>query len=844
MATSTIKLYYGTATKEWVLLPNKFFVVDDISTYLATFTPTELTNFQYIKPTLEVAINCDLSQTYSEPLKAYGIKYVSIKNSDANKTYYYFVKSAEWRGKQSVKLFLVMDVANTFKPSTDFDFTEKTKITREHKDRIALLPFTPTKIDDIDIYPEAIYVTDHTMLACYYVDTNIYLSRGQAVAFDHYGYVATITSISDLTASRILDPSEYRSARFDIDYHPETRRVNIHSFEVNILNNPVDHQYYVEFEFKINIPQHFQRKIDLQSEGLSPVLYKTEETLINRSGLLNQDWYLLYRNQNDPSEALVNPVQCYLIPENDTDVDLGATNPNGRITPVNLIYGRYYYIPIYTSPIRTITLNDGTQITGSSSRPVIVVQKASDTSLAIMVFGVQNVGGLNKINLENTYYCEYFTTTLPCSYRVRNDYYEYQLADVLDVDFPNAVWTSTSYEPFVIDGIDKFDRTDAKNIKLIKLPYIPYDFDVVSDKLILQDTDFEHVSLTQSGGGIVEVLQLKNLNIKFNYDFNIGLSPFDIFNIDYSASYLLVDKLRDDTLESKIFHSDYYQPKFVYDSFGYVFQLERMDTDYLSTIDDLEDMKIKYVVSTTINSRFMFQFIEYQSVVAKEDYNNVMPVARNNEIVLYNVPYINYIRTGFNYDVKNKQAQATSTWTSVGLGALGTLTALAFPSVPLKIAGVVASLISTAVSVKNAVVSQAQAERNIDEKMLNAKNQGTSVSGSDDVDLMSVYTSNRAKMCMYECSDVIKELLCDLFFYTGYVANRMGLPHLHTRRNFDYIEADIVINDKVNMSDEIMQELVGLYKNGLTFIHKVAERTGDMWDFAQKYENIELSVLE
>lgn len=850
MATATVKLYFGTDAHRWDLTPNKFFVIDNIEEYLATYTPTTISNFQYQKCSLELAINCDLSQVYSEPLYKNGIKYVSITNSDATKIYYYYVKKAEWRGKQTVKLYLVMDVANTFRSGTDFDFTEKTKIIREHKNRIkkitngkevyyafADMEAIASEVGDIGTYAEINYTA-------YESDP---VSEAQAEAYQEYGITGYELSVYDDTKQRQLTSDEYNPELVDLvlslnegDY-PEC------SFKLRVAPEIYGDTLYIDFQpYYVKDESNLERIVDLQSEGLSPVLYKKNETLIERESLINCDWFLLYRNQNDPTEALTNPVECYLIPSDEIAVNMGSIQSGGRINPSNLEVGKYYYIPLQYHQTRTITLSNGVVLAASgsipfSTNPLVIVEKVDEDTL--MVYSTEFVdvqSGQNEIRVKDTYYCSYFNIdTLPCSYKIYDNFTTLDAAEFPSVDF-NSSWTTEGTSPKLLDSIEKLDRTDAKNIKLIKLPYVPYDFKIENDKLILTDTDFEHVSLTQSSGGIIEVLRLTNLNVKFNYDFKIGSSPLSVLRLNKEVP--AADDLRDDAFESKIYHSDYYQPKFVYDSFNYVFQIERMDLNFFEQLLTPFNMKLKYVVSSTINSRFMFQFVDYFSNVAKEDYNNVMTVARNNEIVLYNVPYINYIRTGFNYDVKNKQTQAASTWASVGLGGLTTAAALLFPTVPLKVAGIIASLVSTTVSVKNAVVSQIQAERNIDEKMLNAKNQSTSISGSDDVDLMSVYTENRAKLCFYECNDVIKNLLLDLFFYTGYVSNRMGLPNTHTRRNFDYLEADIIITDYVNMSDEIMNELVGLYKNGLTFIHKVSGRTKP-WDLEQKYENIELSVL-
>ena len=132
---STIKLYSTTGTGNWDLLPERFLVIDNIESFLSTKTKATFDNFQYIKPELELSINLDLSQVYAEPLST-SYKYVSIINSDnPSQIYYYFVKKVVWRAKSAVRLELVMDVLNTFKEGTHYDFKNSTRIIREHKNR-------------------------------------------------------------------------------------------------------------------------------------------------------------------------------------------------------------------------------------------------------------------------------------------------------------------------------------------------------------------------------------------------------------------------------------------------------------------------------------------------------------------------------------------------------------------------------------------------------------------------------------------------------------------------------------------------------------------------------------
>ena len=137
---NVVKLYYvdtGTTYKQWEILPNKLLVVDSISDYLATKSAMTLNNFQYIKNDLELGINVDLSQSYSQPKTTTSFKYVSIQNS-GEQIHYYFIKKIIWRSKTCIRFELVMDVLNTFKEGSDYIFKENTRIIREHKDRFSL----------------------------------------------------------------------------------------------------------------------------------------------------------------------------------------------------------------------------------------------------------------------------------------------------------------------------------------------------------------------------------------------------------------------------------------------------------------------------------------------------------------------------------------------------------------------------------------------------------------------------------------------------------------------------------------------------------------------------------
>lgn len=122
---STLKIY------QCELTPEKNALIEGIDSYLLNKTTYTSTNFQYIQLDLDIKIKVNLSQDFAAATSIGN--YVSI-NQD-NKTWYYFITSAKWRAKNTVELSLSIDSVNTFKE--DFTFTDKTHITRQHKNRFS-----------------------------------------------------------------------------------------------------------------------------------------------------------------------------------------------------------------------------------------------------------------------------------------------------------------------------------------------------------------------------------------------------------------------------------------------------------------------------------------------------------------------------------------------------------------------------------------------------------------------------------------------------------------------------------------------------------------------------------
>lgn len=821
MATSLIKIYKNTSG--WKLYANKLFVIDDIESYLANFTPTTISNAQYIKCELEISVNLQMNQYYSEELNTSPV-YMSIKNSDSSKTYYYFVKARTWRSKDCVRFELVMDVLNTFKENTDYSFKANCNIIREHKDRFRL--------------------TRRTL----HINFTFAASYGTPLEAGNSVYVADLDTICTGVITFIDENNEITieiTSNETSEFINEKMEEWVESGRSGEIDNSLDPLSYIQCDVdSYEVDSLVCRNIDYVSEGINPLLQcgSAAGSKIEKPSPLNIDWYLLYRNQLDYDETGVNPVECYLIPSTELDTNAGYIQ-NGRLIPSFLEEGRYYIFDLTTAGL-SYTLSNGVVASSSSGDTRILLISKSQNKIVVSLFEKPYNGYVSMLwQYDDIDYIA--VSPVPVDYT--------------DTDTPPVISTTTittivfdktfnnSGTENTLDSIDQLDKTDPKNIKLIKLPYCPYDFTMSGTTIdIDNDNYWEYVSLTQSGGGIINVLKLKDMNLKLNTEIvNTSNNPLTEIYLGSLRNNLNPsnNEVRRDMLDSKLFSSEFYQPTFYYDSFAFKVELEKCDPASYYNYGTTYKFNIDFVMTSTINSKFLFTFKDYKTRFSEQNYNKYLPIARNNEEVLYNVPYINYVRTGFNYDVKAKNVSNISNAIGVGLSAASIGASLLFPSAALKVAGVVSSVVALATSVKSAVTSYIQNENSLKQKIEQLQNQASSVAGSDDVDLMSVYAENRLKYVVYEPNPVMKALLNDLFYYCGYTSNRMGLPNHSTRLNFDYLQADVSFSNEGAMSAEIVNELINSFKNGITYIHKVNSRTGlAKWDVDQELENWEKSL--
>lgn len=630
--------------------------------------------------------------------------------------------------------------------------------------------------------------------------------------------------------------------------------------------------------------------VDLYNEEIYPPLYKKSDYKIKDDDAQLDNCYLIYRNQNAPTPTdYENPVDCFVL--FDKEVEFSTGPASNVISPERLEFGYVYRCVAFKDSDGNIwnykvadddnalttdyvLLNfpylDESNLTAQNNfylcfyklndKKIIYWQSRYETYEASGKQFKVNPAGLSTSYLRVTNMSSKGTTNPPLTISLErskltdktNAWTTIEIALAYDVE---GTWT--------INSINDLDRSDSKLIKIIKLPYRCFNLKKNSEGKFGIPDNFVFSKEIEVDGVKINALKLLSGNGDLSGTIQAGANVDRIvlplyswkesFEDDayYIDGTMVLEYLAErSSFEPKLLHSNFYYKKIVYDSFSYLIQFENLSFN-LPSSHYSNRVTFTFLATQTINSKFLFDFSPtdaYRNFInAKKtsDFDYIINVARNNEIPLYNVAYINYIRTGYNYDVKKLQQDVAINWATFGVSAITSILG-AVAGGPIGAGAVISGVGGMAGSLINRVKTQIQGEESNEQKQNQLKNQSASVSGSDDVDLMSYYSDNKLHLLEYECSKEIKTMLNDLFFYTGYKTSRFsGDLKNFSRTWFNFIQAELVF-DWINkgVPQECLNELIAKYKDGVTFFHKVTTEPDGTpiktnWNFEQDLENAE-----
>lgn len=288
--------------------------------------------------------------------------------------------------------------------------------------------------------------------------------------------------------------------------------------------------------------------------------------------------------------------------------------------------------------------------------------------------------------------------------------------------------------------------------------------------------------------------------------------------------------------ETKMYNSNFYQVRFIFDSNAFFYENE-----YLQLHPKSINVHPIFKVSNSVNSEFIFDFKIDTQVAFDGAYQSIMTITRNLEHTLYNSSFIDYLKSGYNYDKKSQALQSQSDLFNVGMGIGQGVISSTLSSIVSPVSGVT-SFIGTGInavsSIVNNFIQQESRENSFEAKMSSIMSGSASIASSSDVDILNYYSPK----LVYGIYQVVtnRQSLEDLFYYYGYSVNAIGRPQYYSRWWFNYVQANLIFNELPLWIDEEMRDsLVTSFSNGVEVIHC---RAGN-YSFNFDKENIETALL-
>ena len=556
------------------------------------------------------------------------------------------------------------------------------------------------------------------------------------------------------------------------------------------------------------------REIDKFDEGISPIKYRFTKDKITTD--FDLDFYLIYRTNPDAEQTL----ECLCCASDRLQLGANAPTTNG-IQYTDIPVGQSIIILGEENSAFTI---EGQLIGAKSGFPGVYIQRNASNMSLYAILKENVTGAIIKENVTNVTLDSYVKYNLMSKQYAKNFLF---LADAKYAVKHDTVASYTINSTYVSD-FSAIDRTDTKLVKIIKMPYAPFELRKnSSNQLVAIDGFYEQD----------HILHLYNLDQEF-------LTTVDFKPINELAVTLPVTQINANTdhmpkLESKLFNSNYYTLKYIYDSFEKEFLLEHSYP--IVGASGAPSVTILFKQSNNISSNSLFD-IQLQGYDEPTTYGEYLNVNRQNEVALFTNDYLNYIRSGFNYDKKVKQTQNVANWIGAGVSLVGAAASFAtsYVSGPAGIAAGVALTTSAVATLTSAITTTVNNEISMAQKLAELKRQSSSVSNTEDINLLSYYNGNRLLVERDMISDEVQKSIYALFRLTGYACNDYGIPNFNTRLHYNFVQCRAAFDESNwRYGQDFLNDIRSRFETGITVYHRV----DGTYDWLQEKENFETWMI-
>ena len=484
-----------------------------------------------------------------------------------------------------------------------------------------------------------------------------------------------------------------------------------------------------------------------------------------------------------------------------------------------------------------------------------------------------------------------------------------KLYSVNTVIFDRDAIAGSSYillgAPDTLTGIESIDRTRSNLYKVIECPYCPLDLSITEGTM---PTLPDKWSFDSERGKFVCA------DLTYEFPERTVWTEENVMN--YIAGQVIKAQRAKLTLYSRHDHSDGVEgnvvdPKsyisslkswnFVYDTASWSIIPEDLVIPNKTPRPDLIQIKFKQSNNISSDCGFRFDIPEFGKM-HREYFDDYMFSMRSNELPLYSSDYINYMRNGYNYDLKANRLKSWSDIIGIGAGILGAgatfaggrlkansqlatidkdyeedlksivdkldqvksytaekayddITNLdrakrtAINSVrslsPFVVPSIVSSAVGAFAGIFNAGISHQQREEALQQKINEYKNRAFSVSTTGNHDLFKWYSGNKLILFEFEPREEVRELINDYFSLYGYSRGYYEKPDLDSRLFFNYCRGYVDIDNykKRRAIEENKADIVQKFQDGVYKIHKVNTPLGTYWDMKLERQNYERSIL-
>lgn len=827
---------------------------------------TEIGNFQFIRHKLDLEIKIVGSQFFAPALDS---NYCSITNEEYDEsgetpvlsaysgTYYYFITDVVQLAENTLKLVLKMDVLNTFGDAItdDENWLPETFVEREHRDRFfddedylnetywtrgdKPVPYAHIKVDpvpeDIDL---PLYKTDEKKIKDIFNNKPFYLV--------------------------------YKSSTMYTDGSKPVEQIE--------RDNAIRCFLVAGSDTEIPMLNYYGNAVDLSMAEIGGTDF---------ANLANTGTEWVFLDSDDNPDMLIS----VRYKSGDNWKYQGFYAREIRNAGYHIVFGICKVSSHYRCFAKLFTLATATTETMSLSAGYNIVYQKTDKIVEIpytyYISGsnVRKDIGLVGTTSQDNVIVQGIRKGWKANILIANDdnlpgeLQTYANWKTYKAGLTGVVFTENS-EIVNMKTIDEVDRTDSRIVKIIELPYAPnephqngsggntyYDFGANWTSSADIGEDLDMTNCFQLSGTSLE----KNFKRVFNEEDSqlvFGVECLrDLF--DYTGENFITPRVSE--METKLQHSDFYKPVIYYDSFSVEFKCERRyNTYHQEWVDGTpltnylkEGFNLYYAVANNIVNGLVFvisddydvgyEIVKIEHYDTEDYYPLTMVCIRNNEVNIYNNAYLQYIRGGYNYDVKSKgiavELAQHNAITSFGDAILGSL------QNPV---GIVRALWDYDRQKQAIALQSKQYQVSIDKSLKEASLRATSVSGSDNLDLLKHYAGNCLYSAVFKLNELWTNKIATLLHYFGYATNMNKVPNLTGRLFFNYVKGTPVFKKPISIiarkntglpisvrygfNMEIQNEVIKKFSSGVAIIHRYELDDGIhryAWNVSMDKENWE-----